>query len=373
MSSSNSRARTALLWAFTVSIPLGGAEAGACLVSRHFQDRFFSYENLYLATTTPGDFVRFISSTYFDPAIGWNNPKSPTTKTDVNCLGETITYHFDDGYRLGSASSGKEDPVALFGDSYVEGHEVGDDSTITSILASAYGVHSTNYGVGGYGTDQAVEQFKETLRAGRMFSTSVLVVMHEDIRRVANSFRPVYDATTALRFGLKPYVHNGTRVPLQYPTDFESFVKEARSRFRNDYWAKPNLSLPYSLSLGTALMTTSFGEAISSVRGQPFGSDYEEGSILALDLESVLNDFVSTAKANRIRPVVVFVPLNEKTYRVSEGFVNRVNARLGEPILHEFIDGEIDWSRYNLGRDGTCHPSAYGYGRLASYMARKIR
>jgi hypothetical protein len=85
-------------------------------------------------------------------------------------------------------------------------------------------------------------------------------------------------------------------------------------------------------------------------------------------LAAVIHEFVSTANANGIVPRIVFVPQNGESYRASQYFVRELNRDLNEPLAFEFLDDQMDWARYNLRGDGVCHPSPYGYGRLANFI-----
>jgi lysophospholipase L1-like esterase len=46
-----------------------------------------------------------------------------------------------------------------------------------------------------------------------------------------------------------------------------------------------------------------------------------------------------------------------------------MNQKWGSEFAYEFVDDGLDWARYRLSeaRD-YCHPSAYGYARIALFL-----
>jgi hypothetical protein len=80
--------------------------------------------------------------------------------------------------------------IAAFGDSFVHGTEVENAETWPARLAALRpGLEVLNFGVGGYGIDQAYLRWR---RDGRPFSPHVVLIgfMTEDVHRSVNRFRP---------------------------------------------------------------------------------------------------------------------------------------------------------------------------------------
>jgi hypothetical protein len=228
--------------------------------------------------------------------------------------------------------------------------------------------------VGGYGTDQAVAKFKNELRDKPGIRTAVLMVMHENTRRVVNSQRFAYHPSGSNAYRLKPYVRGTATFDLDYPKDFQRFMDESRRRLRQDYWAKPKATFPYALSFARSLLTPTFASAmVTKITGSPYAFDYEYSREMPDSLETVLLDFVRTADGAGIRPFIVFIPSRLADYRVSEKFVARVNVRFGRRLAYEFVDDAMDWSRYLPAAGKDCHPSPYGYERIADFVAGLIR
>lgn len=360
--------------AIMLFVPIATIEVACYVVAWHYRYDFFSYEKEFFRGVEQAEFEAFVASKYFDPELAWDNPVAPTKVFRKNCVGETIEYNYQDRTRVTPGLVKGQEQVAIFGESYSQGEEVADGSTVSAVLSREYAIPTINYGVNAYDPLQAVLKFKASLPEMPGVRTAVLLVMHENVWRVVNSFKPVYfPAKNEFYFGLKPYVKDGAIVPLRYPRSFPDFLREARARFRGDYWAKPERRFPYSLSLIRALFSHSFVSRVwTQVKG-PFVYEYQVNPETRAALAAVLDEFVSAADAARIRPVIVFIPRFQRSYGVSRPFVEFMNGRWGRELAHEFADESIDWSRYKLSehRD-SCHPSPYGYGRIALFVSKVL-
>jgi hypothetical protein len=120
-----------------------------------------------------------------DPVLGWTNAPRGSF------------LHFtssEQGLRGTRVYAAEPAPgmlrVAAFGDSFVHGDEVADRDVWTArIEASRPDVEVLNFGVSGYGTDQALLRFR---RDGSRFHPHVVLVgfIADDLFRNANVFRP---------------------------------------------------------------------------------------------------------------------------------------------------------------------------------------
>jgi hypothetical protein len=359
---------TAILWL----VPMATIEVACYLVARHYRYEYFSYEREFFEGVEQSEFETFVASKYFDPQLAWNNPISPTRVFRKNCVGETIEYNYQEGSRVTPGVVKGQEAVAIFGESYSQGEEVADGSTISSILSRDHGIPTINYGVNAYDPLQAALKFKASLPEIPQVRTAVLLVMHENIWRVVNSFKPVYfPSKNEFYFGLKPYVKDGTIVPLAYPKGFPDFLREARTRFKEDYWTKPERRFPYSLSLIRALSSHSFVSRMWAQLKGPFVYEYQVNPETRAALATALQEFVSVADSAHIRPVIVFIPRFKRSYGVSRSFVESLNEKWGRELAHEFVDETIEWNRYKLSEDRDwCHPSPYGYGRIALFVSK---
>jgi hypothetical protein len=124
---------------------------------------------------------RFVSSKTFDPELGWD--KDPIARNYVG---------------------GKRYFAQSYGDSFVEGVEVGPDHTWQAQFERLTGEAILNLGVGGYGLDQAVLKFE---KYGRGYPTRLAVLgLYAQTYRRALSYYPFYyfANSDAYTFAFKP-------------------------------------------------------------------------------------------------------------------------------------------------------------------------
>ena len=359
--------------AILLVIPIAFIELMAGWFSAHFNTELFSYRNEYLRTVKADQFHRFIESPYFDARLGWNNPKQFTRVTRRNCIGQAIKYVYESGARQTPGTTLEQAQIALFGESYTQGEEVGSESTIASVLTNRHGLPTANYGVNSYDPLQATEKFQELVSRPHSLNAAVLLIMHENVWRLVNSFKPIYHPYySEWFFGLKPYVRRGEIIELDYPRTYDDFLNRAEQLFRSDHWAKPERKFPYSLSTVQAVFSNTFTQRSRALLQGRFRHEYESEEFRR-DLSAVIDRFVSTAEASAIAPYVIFIPRAGDTYRVSESFVAAENKRLGRTLAFEFVDPEIEWGKYKLAPyPDSCHPSPYGYARIADFVAKVI-
>lgn len=90
--------------------------------------------------------------------------------------------------------------VSLYGDSFTYGDEVEHSEAWSNLLSSLAKCRVGNYGIGGYGTDQAYLRFLKNVHdAARV---SILGIFPENVLRNVNRYRYFLDARTI--FSLKP-------------------------------------------------------------------------------------------------------------------------------------------------------------------------
>jgi hypothetical protein len=332
-------------------------------------DDMFSTEETYFGSVDGNKFSRWLASPWFDAELGWNTPTPLTTETSRNCLGKDVSYSFQDEAR-GIPRDGKP-AVALFGDSYTFGDEVDDDSTSAVALGRLIDAPVLNYGVRAFGPEQSVLKFERLAQKRRMPNIAVLIIMHENIRRVVNSFRPVYASATDVRFGLKPFIAGQRLVNISYPQNYNEFVEQARRRFIDDFWARPSFRFPYSVSLFKAEISNAhFIDRIASRGRPPFSYEYGSENPLRTALTTAIDRWRASVSARGSKPFVLFIPSNHFDNGVAAAYVATLNAAAGETFAFEFDDPKIDWRYYNLKLG--CHPSPYGQERIALFIASQI-
>ena len=79
-----------------------------------------------------------------------------------------------------------------------------------------------------------------------------------------------------------------------------------------------------------------------------------------------------SVSAKGITPFVLFVPIAAGDRGVSTRYVASLNSSASQTFAFEFEDPAMDWQRYKLKPTGGCHPTPYGYERIAAFIASRI-
>jgi hypothetical protein len=358
-------------FAVGIALLLALTEGLSFVFGRFVAPDMFSKERAYFASIDQAKYEIWQQSPWFDAELGWNTPTILTSESKRNCIKQEVQYSYQDQYR-GIPLPGVP-AVALFGDSYTFGDEVDDDATSAAALERLVEAPVLNYGMRAFGPEQSVLKFERLAAERPLPRVAVLMIMHENIRRVVNSFRPVYFSLTDVRFGLKPFMAGDVLHAAPRPRSYEEFLTEARRSFANDFWARPPFGFPYSVSLFKAATSNSFYvNKVASWGRPPFSYDYETENPLRRALTAVINRWRSSVMAQGIRPFVLFLPSSYRDDGVAATYVDSLNASTGEIFAFEFEDLSINWKRYNLRGSGECHPSRYGNERIAEYIADNI-
>lgn len=138
-----------------------------------------------------------------DPTLGW--PK----KTDY---GTVLTAG---GARRSPANDalGAADPcVSIYGDSFGYSSGVDDAQAWSNILARTLGCRVDNFGVGGYGVDQAVMRFAQN--AHDKAELTILAIYPDNLLRNLNQWRYLITGDTVLEFKPSFRVDGNALVPV---------------------------------------------------------------------------------------------------------------------------------------------------------------
>ncbi len=243
-----------------------------------------------------------------DPVLGWPQVTEPGTG-ELDARGARIVPSFPD-------PSASPACVAVFGDSFTYGDEVSPTDSYPNRLALALDCRVSNFGVGGYGTDQALLRYR-TLRDEH---ADFVVLGHftEDIVRNVNQFR---NLQTRSDFGLKPRFlleADGTLrlVPLPTLTAAEfSRVPDEHERLLPYEFFRPGgaagivtLRFPYTWRLLSVLGQYRIRAVLGGYPSYaPFyDEDHPSG---ALELTTaILSTFASEARARGQAPLVLLIP-----------------------------------------------------------------
>ena len=324
---------------------------------------------------TPKEFTTVATQANGNPSV-WDAREGTTTNS--NCLGQMFDASYDQsGARIYSGYDPKSATVLLIGDSYTAGDEVGNENTVAAHLFRHTGIISANLGVGGYGPLQAVLKFEEKAKDYPSAKIVVLGIMYENIRRNVNSYMAVFTGAEGV-FAVRPYVGAGAvkMVPGEIFTSLDKFKSYTRTALESDFWATPSPSFPNTLALIRLIKTRSFWirnkSRVLKFFGRQYEPDYSDPDLKEA-LSVVVKRFGEAAKVANLRPFVIFIPQSRFDLNSPVPWIKKFNLLHGDEINIRIMDLEdVDWERYNLRTDGSCHPSSYGYEMIAKAYARAL-
>ena len=143
--------------------------------------------------------------------------------------------------------------VSAYGDSFTLGSEVGDSAAYPSRLSEMLGCPVANYGVGGFGSDQAMMLF----RAQQSVDSAPVVIlghMSENLLRNINQYRnllyPGQELFFKPRFRLRAQELEYVPIAVQTPQDFEALRRNPEAMLPLEaFIERPRRAFPYSLAL----------------------------------------------------------------------------------------------------------------------------
>ena len=227
--------------------------------------------------------------------------------------------------------------VAVFGDSFVYGNEVGTaDSWPSRVEAIDPRFEVPNYGVGGYGADQALLRYR---RDGLTLHPQIVVLgfTPDDLRRLVNVYRRFIDdrewPLAKPRFTLDD--RGALQLipsPLQRPADYERLRAQpwlVRELGRHDAWYAPEIyqdplfdwsgAVRLASSLVVRLRQHFLGDNRLVAHGV-FNTDAEAFRIQV----AIFREFAAEVAQNGARPLLLFLP-DAGAY---------TQARAGRPTLY---------------------------------------
>ncbi len=216
-------------------LALGAAELGSMFVADAIQARRpqLLYSSPVISRT---DFDRYLTKR--DSTLGW----TATPDTALDASGSRRNPTFPEPAR---------DCVSLFGDSFTFGEEVDDRQAWSNLLSIKLGCRVGNYGVGGFGTDQAFLRYETQPTTGQI---AILGIYPHDVLRNLSQYlyflgMDVFSLTP--RFRLQD---DGTLSLVSLPDwSYEEFIEALRD-------------LPHAFPDETFLPGSEYGP---SIRGFP--------------------------------------------------------------------------------------------------------
>jgi len=284
------------------------SEAGAYLAIRYVQRAVDRGHSLGILMDRTNPFGPDDAARYFrvrDPLLGW--PTTDRLRSD---------RHGPDGARPGPAHPYPEPPcAAAFGDSFTWSAEVGDAEAWPNRLSALLGCRVANYGVGGYGTDQAYLRFARTELGPA--SVVILGLFPENIQRNVNQARGFLGARHWLLF--KPRFvlgADGESLDLVPPVgeggfDYARLLREPEAFLSHEYFLPGGrfgpifVDFPFTLTALRALLHPRSRAALTG--GSTWAELYRPGNesgALPL-LQAILKRFAADARRQGRHPLVV--------------------------------------------------------------------
>ncbi len=281
-------------------IVFGFAEAAAYFAGRMLEGKAVFYRPTALDEV----------SDYFarrDPVLGWPSPSEFGGKRYDRSGSRPIPGFPEPG----------EACVSIYGDSFTYGDGVTDEEAWSNQLSRLVGCRVANYGVGGYGSDQATIRFEQNVDD----EAPVVVLGHlsENILRNVNQYRKLLAAGGG--FGLKPRfaLRPGGELevlPLQVdtPEDFVRFVERPEEHLGDDYFAPGGASgvrrqsFPYTLSM---LLALRHYHVRAKLAGLPAYTEFYQPDHPAEGLElttRILERFARTARSRGKLVMLQIIP-----------------------------------------------------------------
>lgn len=241
-----------------------------------------------------------------DPALGWPPPDAfGDGFFDVS--GARLTPAFPETGRA---------CLSVYGDSFTQGGGVSNEAAWPNQLSRLLGCRVANYGVGGYGSDQATLRFEHNL--GDEAPVVILGHQPENIMRNVNQYRELLGSSP---LGLKPRFildSNGelslVSMPVVSLEEFDEFLARPEDWLHEEFFLPGGASgvsrmrFPFTLSM---LRGLSHYHVQAKLAGRPAYSQFYEADHPARGLEitaRILERFATIARERGKRPMLQILP-----------------------------------------------------------------
>ena len=267
--------------------------------------RILAQQNIVLSAPDADGYEEYLEQR--DPALGWPAPEVIGT-WEYDLIGSRIIPSFPDPQSPAC--------VSVYGDSFTWGDEVSPAEAYANVLAVMLGCRVNNYGIGGYGTDQAYIRYQSNEQDRP--PTVVLGHFSDNIVRNVNQLRDFYAHS---RFGFKPrFILDGQGelklVPIptltadQYLSAFDSpeqFLPY--EHFKPGRPGGPILArFPYSMTVTRALAHYRIQARLRGIPSYgPFYSEQHPSDGLAVTA-AIVRAFFSEAQNRGQVPLFMLIP-----------------------------------------------------------------
>ncbi len=347
-------------------------------------NRFFRMDMEVLGKTAAADFDKK-EQDIFDPEIGWDlMPGKRGGSPNTGCQGKDWFYSLDERGSREIPGMAGDRLISLYGDSYTFGAEVDNDETWQYHLSGLTGSHVDNFGVWGYGPDQALLKLKKNLDKGLGTPVVVLGVYSEDVRRIVGTYRPFLTGQPSpIEFKPALVGKSGTYEwetgHMMQAIGRDAFIQSFESAKEHDFWyalneKKPRRDFPYTWAAAKLFKFVVFDYYLSTrnMWNHPLAQDI---------FREILTRFLKLAQQYDFLPVLVMMPeageleghLDGKPSYYG-GFVSqlRQDPRYRELVVVDVYEEQFDARRFTHWDDQEiCHPSPYGNQVIAEAILKQ--
>ena len=349
-------------------------------IAKNPMNRLYLYDGFLQKKAQKSNYQAYLQRR--DPVLGWPSP-SQFGVSDFDKIGARRSPAFAD-------PESHQSCLALYGDSFTYSDEIDNENAWGNILAKLQNCRVNNFGVGGYGTDQAYLRYLSNER-----DRSPLVILgiySENIRRNVNQFRGFYSPGTGNKFGFKPrfILENSEFKLIPLPTieisNLKKFSRNPKKYLRHDFYVpdgllRTRLKFPYSISLIEASFKRFRRDSLLSV--SRFYVETHPSEALQITV-AIAQAFKTTALARNQQPIVLFIPSSKALKKFQktgtwehQALLDKLSSIEDLPILRseeKFIEylGNNSPNTIFLGDRGHSHFNQKGYAMLAKIVHEYI-
>jgi hypothetical protein len=261
-----------------------------------------------------------------DPVLGWRYRSGHSSASDrMNSIGLRSTREYAAAPAPGALR------IAAFGDSFVYCNEVANEEAWPYFMEQLFpGVEVLNYGVGGYGTDQALLRFRQE---GMKLAPRVVLIGFAPVNlgRAVNVYRRFISneewALAKPRFLLNGHGLDLVPAPLRNADDYAALRSQAarlRALGQHDYWYEPviydNPLYDWSATMRVAAHTWVLLKRryLDPNRLQASGAFNRSSEAFQVQT-AILRTFAEEVKAAGADPVVIVLPDRKSVDRARAG------------------------------------------------------
>jgi hypothetical protein len=245
-----------------------------------------------------------------DNLLGWPPPDGFGNDDNYDLRGSRIVPAFPDAARYQSC-------ISLYGDSFTWSSEVDNEHAWGNVLSTLVGCRVANYGIGGYGSDQAYIRFRQNAND----ESSIVFLNHlsENILRNVNQFRDLLYPGKGL--GFKPrFILNeeGNLELLPIPTfdvaQYKDVILHPNKYLKNEYFLPSGpsgntvASFPYTISV---IKSLKHFQLKAKLRNEPWYLEFYNRNHPSRALETtsaILKGFNNDANERGKVPIITIIP-----------------------------------------------------------------